>query len=182
MASRNWRDCSLQMPWWQACSMNRAANCDCTGRPHMEWPRTRVARSAPLALDDAEFVRTATGSGQPVTTDRASLDAGLPQFYRHLLGGLAVESAMALPLIARGRPLGELILGKRSPDAFSNFDLELLGTAAASIASGDRQVHSCGSDKRGAAATTRPVVRGRPCQPRVGDNSFRGGTAQGHSR
>src|SRR5574340_186709 len=77
---------------------------------HGAVPDGRAALSA-LPLEDAEFIRTATGSGRNLVTGRASLDAELPQFYRRLLGEMGLESAMVVPLIARGRRLGEVILG-----------------------------------------------------------------------
>ena len=98
-------------------------------------------------LDDAEFGRTATGSREAVTSDRASLDANLPQYYRHLFRGLGIESALAVPLIARGRPLGELVLANAIPDSFSNFDLELLGTASGVHRGRHGQVLSGGPDE-----------------------------------
>jgi GAF domain-containing protein/nitrogen-specific signal transduction histidine kinase len=88
-----------------------------------------------LAIDDPQFTRTAAGSRHPVTTARASLEAQLPEFYRLLFAGLDLESVMAVPLVARGRALGELILGSRTADKFFDIELQLLSTACASLAS-----------------------------------------------
>ena len=97
-------------------------------------PADWMGSGSAIFVDDPEFARTASGSRQPVTSSRVGLDAQLPKFYRTLFGGLALESIMAVPLIARGSALGELILGSRTVDRFSDFDLQLLGTAAASLA------------------------------------------------
>ena len=96
-----------------------------------DWSGSATA----IVVDDAEFVRTASGSRRPVTSGRLGLDAQLPQFYRRLFGGLTLESVMAVPLVVRGRALGELILGSRTPESFSEYDLELFAAASASIAS-----------------------------------------------
>jgi len=88
------------------------------------------------AIDDNEYTRTALGSRAALIFNRVKLESQIPDYYRLLLGGLALESAMIVPLVARGRPLGEVVLGRRAEDAFAESDLELARTAAASLAAG----------------------------------------------
>jgi len=95
-----------------------------------------MAASAPIVVvDDPRYMQTVTGSRRPIRSGRLSADVELQPFYRSLFGGLHVESALVIPLIARGRALGELMLGSRSADFFREDDLQLVGTAGAYLSS-----------------------------------------------
>ena len=96
-----------------------------------------LAASPPsLGVDDPAYVHTASGSRQSLSSARLSVDTQLQPFYRSLFTGLRVESVLAVPLVARGHSIGELILGSHTADFYSQHDLQLLGAAGASLAAG----------------------------------------------
>lgn len=87
-----------------------------------------------IYVDDAEFRLTVSGSQKPFLSSRLSADRRVLPAYRSLTSALLIESAMVVPLVARERSLGELMLGSRRVDHFNSFDLQTLSTAAGQIA------------------------------------------------
>ena len=89
---------------------------------------------------------------------------------------------MAVPLIARGSALGELILGSRTPDTFSEFDLQLLGTAAASMASAIDKCVLAGQTDIGLRRRLDQMAAIARVSRELGARPFHRRTAQYHSR
>jgi len=95
-----------------------------------------IANSFPkISIDEPEFRLTVSGSQQPFLAARLTTDRRLAPFYRPLAGTLQIESSIVVPLIARDRSIGELILGKRKADFYNAFDLQVVSTAAGQLAS-----------------------------------------------
>jgi GAF domain-containing protein/nitrogen-specific signal transduction histidine kinase len=88
-----------------------------------------------LFVDKPEYFQTVTGTQRPLLSGHLSLETGLLAFYRPLVEALGLESAMIVPLAARGRCLGELMVGSPKADFFSDLDLPLLATAGGQLAS-----------------------------------------------
>lgn len=90
---------------------------------------------ARLHVDEPQYRYTVSGSQKPYISGRLSSDRRILPVYRPLVSALEVESAIVVPLIAHGRSLGELMLGSRKTEFFDGYDLEVVSTAAAQLAS-----------------------------------------------
>lgn len=97
-------------------------------------PRQAVASYRSIVVEAPEYLQTVSGSQRPLLSGRLGLDTSLPTFYRPLVSGLGLESAVSAPLTTRGHSLGELLLASRRADSFTEFDLQLLTTAAGQLA------------------------------------------------
>ncbi|MFH1183456.1 MAG: GAF domain-containing protein [Chloroflexota bacterium] len=101
-----------------------------------------IAASSPgIVVDDPAYLKTVTGSRLPMRSGRLSAGMQLQPFYRALFGRLSIESALIVPLAARGRSMGELMLGSRAADFFYEHDVVLLGTAGASLSAMMDKLH-----------------------------------------
>ena len=107
----------------------------CTLNSAQGLERERASSLPSLVVDQPEYSETVTGGRQPLLSGRLSLEAGLPSFYRRMLDGLGLESVVVVPIAAHGKSVGELILGSRRAEFFSQADVALLATAGAQLAS-----------------------------------------------
>lgn len=87
-----------------------------------------------IFLDDPDYRRTVSGSKRPFLSGHLSTERRILPAYRPLATALAVESAMVVPLVARDRSLGELMLGSKKTDHFNSSDLQAVSTAAGQLA------------------------------------------------
>ena len=87
-----------------------------------------------LAVDDPEYFRGVTGAHRQLISGRLSIDPNLLSFYRPLVDEFAMESALAAPLLLRGKSLGEIVLASRKTNVFSDYDLQIVTTAAGQLA------------------------------------------------
>ena len=87
-----------------------------------------------LRTDDALFSTSVTATGRPFITGRAQRDRRIRGFYRQLVERFQVNSAMAVPLTAAGRNMGEIIVAARREHAYTQADLRLLTTLASQLA------------------------------------------------
>ncbi|MCB0103833.1 MAG: GAF domain-containing protein [Anaerolineales bacterium] len=87
-----------------------------------------------IFVDDPQYRHTVSGSKRAFISGHLSSDRRIRPLYRPLAGALAMESAMVIPLVARDRSLGELMLGSIKPDFFNSSDLQTVSTAAGQIA------------------------------------------------
>ncbi len=55
--------------------------------------------------------------------------------YKPIFDGLGMESAIIVPLAVREHGLGELMLTSKKADFFNNYDLQVVSTASAQLAS-----------------------------------------------
>src|SRR5690349_6667412 len=94
-----------------------------------------VEALARLHVDDPQYRLTISGSQKPYISGRLSSDRHILPVYRPLVNILQVESAIVVPLVARERSLGELMLGSRKAEFFNNYDLQVVLTAAGQLAS-----------------------------------------------
>jgi len=97
-----------------------------------------VDSAAPLTrlhVDEPQYRYTVSGSRKPYLSGRLSSDRRILPVYRPLVTALQVESAMVVPLLIRDHSLGELMLGSRKAEFFSNYDLQIVSTAAGQLAS-----------------------------------------------
>lgn len=92
-----------------------------------------IGRFARLPVEDPHFAETVTSSQRQLTAGDLRL-AELPSIYRSLLDGLQVLSVIALPLISRDRGIGEIILGSRKADFFTQNDMLSAATAGSQVA------------------------------------------------
>jgi GAF domain-containing protein/signal transduction histidine kinase len=89
---------------------------------------------AHLHIDGAQYRYTVSGSQKPYLSGRLSSDRRILPVYRPLVSILQVESAIVVPLLARGQSLGELMLGSRKTEFFNGYDLDVVATAGAQLA------------------------------------------------
>ncbi len=88
-----------------------------------------------LELGEKQFrLTTVSGTQRPFLSGRLSADERVSAAYRPIIESVIVESALIVPLIARERSVGELLLGSRVADFFNSYDLQVLSTAAGLLA------------------------------------------------
>jgi GAF domain-containing protein/sensor histidine kinase regulating citrate/malate metabolism len=88
-----------------------------------------------LFVDEAQFHFTVTGSLKPFLSGHLSGDQRLLSIYRPIFNGLAMESAIIVPLAVREQGIGELMLASKKQDFFNNYDLQVVSTASGQLAS-----------------------------------------------
>lgn len=95
-----------------------------------------TARSLMYVDLDERILRlgTVSGSQRPFHSGRLSVDERVSPAYRPIMDAVRVESALLVPLLAREKSVGELMLGSRAADFFSAEDLQTLSTAAGLLA------------------------------------------------
>ncbi|RJP54704.1 MAG: GAF domain-containing protein [Anaerolineaceae bacterium] len=77
---------------------------------------------------------TVSGSQRSFLSGRLSVDERVSPVYRRILDLVRVESVILVPLLARERSLGELMIGSRVADFFNSNDMQMLSTAAGLLA------------------------------------------------
>src|SRR5258706_1865364 len=87
-----------------------------------------------IYVDDPDYRYTVSGGQKPFFSGRLSTDRQVFAAYRPLSTALRMESAVVVPLIARERSIGELILGSAKVDYFNADDLQVITTAAGQLA------------------------------------------------
>jgi len=88
-----------------------------------------------LHINETQYRYTVSGSQKPFLSGRLSSDRRILPVYRPLVSLLQVESAIVVPLLAHGRSLGELMLGSQKTEFFNAYDLEVIATTGAQLAS-----------------------------------------------
>ena len=87
-----------------------------------------------IFVDDPNYHYTVSGSRKPFLSGRLSSDRRILPAYRPLATALSMESAIVVPLVARERSLGELMIGSKKADHFNSYDLQVVSTAAGQMA------------------------------------------------
>ncbi|OGO75126.1 MAG: hypothetical protein A3K41_13175, partial [Chloroflexi bacterium RIFOXYD12_FULL_57_15] len=90
-----------------------------------------TARTLTRLDTDERHLRLATVSGtqRPFLSGRLSVDERVSPVYTSIIRSVRVESVILVPLLARDRSVGELMLGSRVADFFNVNDLQMLTTA-----------------------------------------------------
>jgi GAF domain-containing protein/nitrogen-specific signal transduction histidine kinase len=96
--------------------------------------RESIEQLAHLHVDGTQYRYTVSGSQKPYLSGRLSSDRRILPVYRPLVSVLQVESAIVVPLVAHDRSLGELMLGSQKTEFFNAYDLDVVATAGAQIA------------------------------------------------
>ncbi len=90
---------------------------------------------AHLDVTESEYrLTTVSGTQRPFLSGRLSADERVSAAYRSIVEAMRIESVIIVPLIARERSVGELLLGSRNTDFFNSLDLQILSTAAGLLA------------------------------------------------
>jgi PAS domain S-box-containing protein len=100
-----------------------------------------IAELSRISVSDAQFRLSVTGSKRSFISGRVSVDRRLLPIYRPLVTTLQVESALVVPLLSRGRSLGELMLGSQKPNFFNTYDIQIVTTASGQIAAAIETSH-----------------------------------------
>ena len=105
--------------------------------PESTWGvPAETARTLTRLDTDERHLRLATVSGtqRPFLSGRLSVDERVSPVYTSIIRSVRVESVILVPLLARDRSVGELMLGSRAADFFNVNDLQMLTTAAGLLA------------------------------------------------
>ena len=97
--------------------------------------RDAAASFTDLVVNDPEYQQTVGAKQQPLLNGHLSVERGLLSFYRPLVTALGLESALIVPIMVRGKSLGELILGSQKTEYFNEYDLEIVAAAAGHLGS-----------------------------------------------
>ena len=98
-------------------------------------PPEQQRRVPRIEVNEAQLRRTTvSGTQRPFISGRLSADERVSPAYRDILEAIIVESCIIVPLMARERSVGELMLGSRKADFFNTYDLQALSTAAGLLA------------------------------------------------
>jgi PAS domain S-box-containing protein len=95
--------------------------------------REAAAYFVGMAVADPAYQKTITSSQRPMLSGHLSVEHELLPHYAPLVSVLQIESLMVVPLAARGKPVGELLLGSRKPEYFNDYDVQVTATAAAQL-------------------------------------------------
>jgi GAF domain-containing protein/nitrogen-specific signal transduction histidine kinase len=87
-----------------------------------------------IFVDDPNYRYTVSGTQKPFLSGRLSTDRRVLSIYRPFATTLHIESAIVVPLVARERSVGELLLGSLKTDHFNTYDLQIAATAAGQLA------------------------------------------------
>ncbi|MFM8320787.1 MAG: GAF domain-containing protein [Chloroflexota bacterium] len=93
-----------------------------------------IARLGRLPIDDPMFPLTVTGSKQQFFTSDLAEAGLIPSLYYPLVDDMKVHSLIDVPLVVRERGIGELLVGHRRANFFTNGDLQTAATAAGQLA------------------------------------------------
>jgi GAF domain-containing protein/nitrogen-specific signal transduction histidine kinase len=88
-----------------------------------------------LYVDDPEYLITVSHSQRSFISGRLSTDRRVGSMYRPLSSAMQMESALVVPLVVREHSVGELMLGSKQVDHFSEYDQQVVTTAAGQLAS-----------------------------------------------
>ena len=105
--------------------------------PESAWgvPAGTVRTLMRLEVDERQLrLATVSGTQRPFISGRLSVDERVSPVYRRIIDTVRVESVILVPLLARERSVGELMLGSRVADFFNANDLQVLTTAAGLLA------------------------------------------------
>ncbi len=87
-----------------------------------------------IYIDQPQYRQTVSGSQRSFVSGRLSTDRRVSPPYQQLAGVLHMESVLLVPLVARDKSIGELMLGNRRSDYFTTYDLQIVSTAAGLLA------------------------------------------------
>jgi GAF domain-containing protein len=93
------------------------------------------AEAARLRTDDPLFAFSVTRSRRPFLSNHVQRDRRLSGIYRAVVERLGMGSTMDVPLVVGDRGIGEMIVGARRENAFTQTELQLLATVASGLAS-----------------------------------------------
>jgi GAF domain-containing protein/nitrogen-specific signal transduction histidine kinase len=87
-----------------------------------------------IFVNDPTYRYTVSGSQKTFLSGRLSTDRRVLPAYRPLASTLLMESVIVVPLVARERSVGELMLGSTRADFFNSYDVQVVSTAAGLLA------------------------------------------------
>ncbi|MEA3350437.1 MAG: GAF domain-containing protein [Chloroflexota bacterium] len=87
-----------------------------------------------LPIGDEHYNKIVSNTQQPFLSNNILVDKQVLDSYQLLIDELNLQSLINVPLVFRGRGLGEIILGSRQLDNFTRSDLQLVATVAGQLA------------------------------------------------
>ncbi len=93
------------------------------------------AEAIRIKTDDPFFAFSVTRTRRPFLSGRALRDRRVANLYKALVEHYQMNSLMDVPLVVGDRSLGEMMVGSRRENAFSETDLQVLSTVASQLAS-----------------------------------------------
>lgn len=86
-----------------------------------------------ISLNGPDFHLMVTGTQKPFFSDDARADVSLVSIYQPFAEALQLKSLIIVPIVARDRGIGEMMLGSREAEFFDRNDLILLSTTASQL-------------------------------------------------
>lgn len=93
-----------------------------------------MSRFPRLHMDDPVFRNTVTSTQHVVTFGLVNDPSTPPEFYETFFKAMRSRSAISVPLTVRDRGIGEILLGSKEDNFFSQADIELALTTAGQVA------------------------------------------------
>jgi len=87
-----------------------------------------------MNVKSSAYRMTVAGSQRPFLSGNLVRDRRVMPLYRAIVRVLGLESAVVVPLVVRGKGIGEMMLGTKKPDFFTNYDLQIASTVASQLA------------------------------------------------
>ncbi len=87
-----------------------------------------------LFFTDPQYRYTVTQRKQPFLSGNLQEDKRVLDFYRPLIEKTRMTSSIVVPLVARERGLGELLISSKERDFFNRYDLQTVMTVAGQLA------------------------------------------------
>ncbi len=98
------------------------------------FPGDNLKRLPRIPMDDPIFRNTVTLSQRIVTFGLLNEPSAAPEFYESFFKAMLARSAISVPLTVRDRGIGEVLLGSKEENFFSQADIELALTTAGQVA------------------------------------------------
>jgi len=97
-------------------------------------PSELFDRFSMLYVNDPEYRLTVTSSQRPFLSGDLQNDQRILDYYRPLVTASKMGSAIVVPLVVRGRGVGEMMLGSDSTEFFTHYDQQIAITVAEQLA------------------------------------------------
>lgn len=91
-------------------------------------------RFSKLYVNDPLYRLTVISSQRPFLSGNLQSDRRILDYYRPLITASGMISAIVVPLVVRGRGVGEMMLGSVSAEFFTHYDLQVAITVAEQLA------------------------------------------------
>jgi len=97
-------------------------------------PDESMRQFSHLYIEDPQYRFTVTGSQKPFISGDLKADRRVLDFYRPMVDGSNMQSALVVPIVIRERGVGEMVISSREVNFFTHYDLQAAHTVAEQLA------------------------------------------------